>query len=163
MNEQYATANNKYIANHDPDSPSNYILYLDANNLYGHAMSQILPTKNFHWVHSSLVRKLLKLDLKSDSETGYTLEVDMHLPREQHKNLKDFPPVCERTTIPVEDLSPFDHKCNRDPSKPQTINTEKLVNHLAPVKNYVVNLYALQHMMKLGYKVTKVHRAVSFD
>jgi hypothetical protein len=71
--------------------------------------------------------------------------------------------VCERTTIPVEDLSPFDHKCNRDPSKPQTMNTEKLVNHLAPVKNYVVNLYALQHMMKLGYKVTKVHRAVSFD
>jgi hypothetical protein len=43
------------------------------------------------------------------------------------------------------------------------MSSEKLVNHLAPVKNYVVNLYALQHLINLGYKVTKVHRAVSFD
>jgi hypothetical protein len=162
MNEQYATANNKYIPNHDPDKPSNYLLYLDANNLYGHAMSQILPFGNFKWVHSKHLATLHKLEIKSDSPTGYTLEVDMHLPRERHEALKDFPPVCERTTIPVEDLSPFDEKCNRDPLKPQTMNTDKLVNHLAPVKKYVINLYALQHLKKLGYKVTKVHRAVSF-
>jgi hypothetical protein len=99
MNEQYATANNKYIANHDPEKASNStLLYLDANNLYGHAMSQILPTGTFKWVHSKLLPNLHKLELKPDSKTGYTLEVDMHLPREHHKNLKDFPPLCERTT-----------------------------------------------------------------
>jgi hypothetical protein len=87
----------------------------------------------------------------------------MHLPREHHDNLKEFLPLCERTTISLEELSPFDKKCICDPNKPQTMNTEKLINHLAPVKNYVVNLYALQHLKKLDYKVTKVHRAVSFD
>jgi hypothetical protein len=135
MNEQYATANNKYIANHDPGKPSNYLLYLDANNLYGHAMSQVLPTGTIKWVYSKLLPNLHKLELKPDSKTGYTLEVDIHLPREHHENLKDFPPLCERTTIPVEDLSPFDKKC-RDPNKPQTMNSENLVNHLAPVKNF---------------------------
>jgi hypothetical protein len=163
MNEQYATANNKYIPIHDPDKPSNYLLNLDANNLYGHAMSQILPTGNFKWVRSKQLANLHELELEPDSQTGYILEVDMHLPKQHHKNLKDFPPLCERTTISLEELSPFDKKCNRDPNKPANINSEKLVNHLAPVKNCVVNLYALQHLKRLDYKVTKVHRAVSFD
>jgi hypothetical protein len=118
MNEQYATANNKYISSHNPDKPSIYLLYLDANNLYGHAMSQILPTGNFKWVHFKHLANLHKLELKPNSQTGYTLEVDMHLPRKHHENLKDFPPLCKRTTISLEELSPFDKKCNRDPNKP---------------------------------------------
>jgi hypothetical protein len=87
MNEQYAIANNKYIPNHDPEKPSTYLLYLDANNLYGHAMSKILPTGNFKWVHSKHLATLHKSEMKSDSLTGYTLEVDMHLPRERHEAL----------------------------------------------------------------------------
>jgi hypothetical protein len=42
--DEHATANNKHIPSYNPDKPSNYLLYLDANNLYGHAMSQILPS-----------------------------------------------------------------------------------------------------------------------
>ena len=48
--ESYANANNKYISDYDPIKPSTYITYLDANNLYGWAMSKDLPTGGFRWV-----------------------------------------------------------------------------------------------------------------
>jgi hypothetical protein len=128
--------NTEYIpGNFDPDKPSNYLLYLDANNLYGHVMSQILPTGNLTWVHAEHLPDPHKMKLGSTSKTGYALEVDLYLPREHHDKLKDFPPLCEKTVIPVEELSPFDPKCNRNSDNQVTANTQKLVNHLAPVKN----------------------------
>ena len=44
---RYGNANNKYMKEYDEKAPSKYIMYLDANNLYGWAMSQYLPTGNF--------------------------------------------------------------------------------------------------------------------
>ena len=38
------------MKDYDPDEPSTYIQYLDANNLYGWAMSQSLPTHGFKWM-----------------------------------------------------------------------------------------------------------------
>ena len=50
ITHRYAVANNKYMKNYDPETESSYIPYLDANNLYGWAMSQKLPTGDFRWV-----------------------------------------------------------------------------------------------------------------
>ena len=44
---RYGNANNKYMKEYDEKAPSKYIMYLDANNFYGWAMSQYLPTSNF--------------------------------------------------------------------------------------------------------------------
>ena len=41
--QRYAKANNPYLHGYDPDKETSYILFLDANNLYGWAMSQPLP------------------------------------------------------------------------------------------------------------------------
>ena len=46
---RYAKANNKYTKNHDKDIISSNFMYLDANNLYGWAMSQKLPVNGFKW------------------------------------------------------------------------------------------------------------------
>ena len=60
ISKRYAEANNKYMKDYNPDKPSSYIQYLDANSLYGLAMSQKLPThvsnglitiKPKYWIH----------------------------------------------------------------------------------------------------------------
>ena len=44
---RYSKANNKYMIYHDKSIEISYILYLDANNLYGLAMSQKLSVNGF--------------------------------------------------------------------------------------------------------------------
>ena len=46
---RYAHANNYYMKDYDKTKESSYIQYLDANNLYGAAMSKKLPIKGFKW------------------------------------------------------------------------------------------------------------------
>ena len=60
------------------------ILYLDMNNLYGHAMSQYLPYANFKWVKDIDKIKQKLMIIKSNSSTGYVLEVDLEHPRKLH-------------------------------------------------------------------------------
>ena len=53
-----------------------YILHLDANNLYGSAMSQPLPTSNFKWLADKEMEKLDMMMVPDNSSRGYILECD---------------------------------------------------------------------------------------
>ena len=50
ISNRYSEANNKYLKSYDPKQESKHIIYLDANNLYGYAMSKFLPTSGFKWI-----------------------------------------------------------------------------------------------------------------
>ena len=67
-----------------PKLPLNTILYVDANNQYGGALSQYLPTGWFEWVEVSEIEDWVDFILKQgdEQEEGYFLEVDLEYPEE---------------------------------------------------------------------------------
>ena len=52
---RYAKANHKYLKNCDKNKESTYLEYLDADNLYGWAMSEMLPVRNFKWMEKKKI------------------------------------------------------------------------------------------------------------
>ena len=65
---RYGKANNKYMEEYNEKAPSKYIVYLDANNLYGWAMSQYLPTGKFRWMTNKEIQKIDLGKYKADSK-----------------------------------------------------------------------------------------------
>jgi len=61
---RFGEANNKYMKDYDQMKPSKYVTYLDANNLYGFAMSQYLPAGNFKWLTEKEMSKTNLENLK---------------------------------------------------------------------------------------------------
>ena len=84
---KWAAANNPYMGSeYDKSKPTKYLQYLDANNLYGWAMFQPLPTGEFRWVEfdESKDLKMIIDELSKRKDHGYLLEVDVAYPRELH-------------------------------------------------------------------------------
>ena len=76
ISKRYAKANNKYMTTYDKLVMQEYILYLDANNLYGYAMSSYLPKGGFKWNNDDwTVEKILKL--KDNAKIGYLFDVNL--------------------------------------------------------------------------------------
>ena len=94
---RYAKANNKYMKNYDKDIISSYLMYLDANNLYGWAMSQKLPVNGFKWVEKlSRFNEIFIKNYNENSDIGYFLEVDIDYPEKLFNLHKDLPFLPER-------------------------------------------------------------------
>ncbi|CAB4013255.1 Gastrula zinc finger [Paramuricea clavata] len=104
IGHRYAKANNKYMSDYDPEKPSSYIMYLDANNLYGHAMSEELPYGKFRWID---VDKVKLEDYGKGKEKGLILEVDLEYPSELHKLHSDYPLAPEKMEISDDMLSEY--------------------------------------------------------
>ena len=89
---RYAKANNKYMKNYNKDLKSLFLMYLDANNLYGWVMSQKLPIDSFKWIKDlwEFNEKFIK-NYDENSNKGYILEVDIKYPKNIHKLHSDLP------------------------------------------------------------------------
>ena len=88
---RYGKANNKYMKEYDKKAPSKYIMYLDANNLYGWAMSQYLPTGSFKWLSQKQIEKINLGKYNGNSKKGLILEVDLEYPKKLHDLHNDYP------------------------------------------------------------------------
>jgi len=88
---RFGEANNEYMKEYDKHIPSKYITYLDANNLYGYAMSQYLPTGRFRWMTEKQINKLDLSKYTDDSNTGLILEVDLEYPKSYMIYIMIFP------------------------------------------------------------------------
>ena len=104
---RYGKANNKYMKEYDEKAPSKYIMYLDANNLYGWTMSQYLPTGGFRWMTPKQIDKIDLAKYKEDSEKGLILEVDLKYPEELHDLQNDYPLAPEKVKVTNDMLSEY--------------------------------------------------------
>ena len=88
------------MINYDKKIDSSYIEYLEANNLYGWAMSQKLPVNGFEWVKnlSTFNEDFIK-EYDENSDTLYFLEVDVDYPEKLFNLHKDLLFLPERKKI----------------------------------------------------------------
>ena len=159
---RYGKANNKYMREYNENAPSKYIMYLDANNLYGWAMSQYLPTGDFKWLTEKQINKINLAQYNEDSNKGLLLEVDLEYPKELHDLHNDYPLAAERVCVNKDMLSEY---CKKIATK-YNISTglvHKLIPTLSNKQKYVLHYRNLQLYIDLGLKVNKVHRVLEFN
>ena len=157
---RYGEANNKYMKTYDKKAPSKYIMYLDANNLYGWAMRQYLPTGGFKWLSQKRIDKINLAKYEVDSKKGLILEVDLEYPEKLHDLHNDYP--LEKLKVTKDLLSPY---CKKIAEK-YGISiglVQKLIPTLSKKEKYVLHYRNLQLYLDLGLKVTKVHRVLEFN
>ena len=138
---RWAAANNPYMEEYDNRKPIKYLQYLDANNLYGWAMSQPLPTDGFRWVKCSGNPNRLVEEMASKKDLGYLLEVDVSYPKELHNLHNDLPFMCTKMKIN---------------------GVEKLIPNLYYKRKYIVHIQALKQALDHGLVLEHIHRCIEF-
>ena len=140
---RYAKANNKYMKNYDKSIKSSYLMYLDANNLYGWAMSQKLAVIGFKWVYDlwRFNKDFIK-NYNENSDIRYFLEVDVDYPKKVFGSHKDLPIFTRKKKIE---------------------KVGKLVCSIEDKEEYVIHIRALKQALSHGLILKEVHRVTRFN
>ena len=155
-----AKANNKYMRCFDNAKDQSYIMYLDCNNLYGCAMMQKLPYKNFHWLNDE---QIATFNIHNTPKTyGYFLEVDLEYPSNLHDAHNDFPLACEKRSVKLHDLSPFSQSLANELGLKKLVGCEKLLPNLFKKEKYIVYYKNLKDYLKLGLQLKQIHKILAF-
>ena len=157
VSNRYAKANNPLLEDFNPNEKTSYLMYLDANNLYGWAMVQHLPTDSFKW-SSANIEDILKHPL--EDQTGYICEVDLEYPDELHEKHNDYPLAPEKLEVQSEWLSEYQQSL--EPTK-SSLKVKKLVPNLMSKSKYVLHYRNLQLYISLGMTIKQVHRVLEFN
>ena len=147
---------------YDEKAPSKYIMYLDANNLYGWAMSQYLPTGNFKWMTDKEISKIDLGKYKADGKKGWILEVDLEYPQELHDIHNDYPIAPGKVKVSNNMLSAYCKKI----AKKYNISiglVSKLIPTLRDKKEYVLHYRNFQLYLDQSLKIKKIHGVLKFD
>ena len=110
--KKQSKANNKYMKDYDGSKcnsieESVYIIYLDANNLYGWAMAQYLPYGEFKWLSKKQIDEFDLNLVKENSSMGYILKVDLEYLSECHDLHNDYPLTPEKLELSQSMLSKY--------------------------------------------------------
>ena len=143
VSHHYAKANNKYMKNHDKNKKSTYVEYLDANNLYGWAISKKLPVRGFKWLDnlSMFTEEFIK-NYHENGDEGYILEVYVEYPKNLRSVHSYLPFLPERTKI---------NKC------------DKLVCNTCNKENYIIHIVSLKQALNHGLILKRVHKVIEFE
>ena len=162
ISKRHGIANNKYMNKHyKPNEPSKYLLYVDANNLYGWAMSQYLPNSHFEWLDEAEYSQIDWLAQEKIQVRGYIVECDLEYPEELHDTHSDYPMAPERMIVETELLSEAQIEIGSQYEK-SNVKTAKLVPNLFPKGRYSCHYLTLKFYLEHGMKLTKIHRVIRF-
>jgi hypothetical protein len=161
ISHRFARANNPYLRAEEFNcaEANSYIAYFDINNLYGFALADILPTGNFSFLNAEQIDSLDLLKVSTDGPTGYIVECDLHYSSSLHDIHNDYPLAAESLIVTKEMTSDF-YKQFTDFKH---VDCRKLIPNLNDKSRYVTHLKNLQLYVRLGLKLTKVHRVLSFS
>ena len=155
-----SVANNKCLPDSfDESQPSKFIAYLDANNLYGWAMSEPLPVGEYKWMSRADIKKLRIRDLPDDDEYGYVFEVDLEYPAELHDRHNCYPLAVEHVKLTEQHLS---HTAKELLHGQRYSGVKKLVPNLNDKQRYVLHYRNLKLYMEQGLKLVRIHRVIRF-
>ena len=142
ISNRYGKANNKYMRKgFNKNKASKYLTYLDANNLYGCAMSMKLPTHGFKWLTGGEMEKNYE-NRHNLNKIPCILEVDLEYANNLHDLHNDYP------------LCPEKVKCKN--------GVEKLIPNLRDKKKYVLHYKNLIQCLDMGLKIKHIHRGIKF-
>ena len=160
---RYAKANNDLCKHFDVNQEVSHILALDANQLYGHSMSQALPVGNFRWLSLEEIENFNIYDKSSNGHTGYILEVSLHYPKKLHDLHNDYPLAPEKCSIDPIYWSDYMHMVANLLGMKAKSGGEKLMSTLYDKTNYIVHFRNLKLYLRLGLELKKIHRILAFD
>ena len=170
--KRYARANNHLMpSTYDPTKPETFIVYLDANNLYGWSMMQNLPYRHFEWLSESwlnsiniggaeFMRKYFS-HLREKSE-GCFLEVKLEYPKELHDAHNLYPLAPERRCIKESEVSYFTRHLHDKLKVKINTKTPLLLQTLENKDHYFVYWKNLELYMNLGVKLVYVYGGIHF-
>ena len=139
------------MKSYDPKQEAKHNIYLDANNLYGYAMSKFLPTSGFKWIDP----KEFNLNkYTNNSSKGNLLEVDLEYPKELHELHNDYPLAPDKTEIKREMLSEYQLQI-ADLYNIPIGNVKTLVPNLFDKEKYVIHYENLKLYLRLALKLKK--------
>ena len=178
----FARANNPLMKElFDPQTLQSFIQLVDANNLYGWAMSQMLPTGGVKWVNlkKGLLTPGVKesmdrhrtmnewtediLNLNEEDSIVYMFEVDLDYPKNLHddETHDNFPLAPESFKIEKDLLSPYQQDLGDQLGV--KYGSKKLCLTLNDKKNYICHYKNLKFYLKHGMKLKKIHKILQFD
>ena len=161
VSKRYAKANNPLVSDYDESKPNSYIMYLDANNLYGWAMSKPLPKSGFKWKRVMPTEEEI-LNKKENAKKGWILEVDLEYPADLHKEHNSYPLAPEKKVVKKENMSDYQKNLIKELDL-KIPNSNKLLLTLEDKNDYVVYYENLKFYLKQGMKLKRVKRALEFE
>ena len=127
--KRYVKTNSKYMNDHDSSGESKFIVYLDANSLYGWSMSQYLPYGGFEWLSKEKIKNFNVNSINENSSTGYLSEVELKYTDKLHVFHNDYSLVPENFEISSDMLSNY-YRRIADNYKIEVGHVNKLVPNL---------------------------------
>ena len=132
------------------------ILYIDANNLYGHSMSQYSPYDEIKFDNNVTLEDIL--NTPDDSDIGYFIELDLTYPNIIKEKTKNFPFAPMNKKINLDNFNDYMKKIKPD----NYTSTKKLIFDWSDKKNYLIHYRMLKFYIRHGMIVDKIHNIISF-